>query len=546
MSMFCFQCQETAQNKGCNVRGVCGKSDTTANLQDILIALLKGISFCTQFLRKKQKESNSELDFFINDSLFETITNANFNPKVFELRIKKAQSFLKSLKSKIAKIQLNVNYPKESLLENDSLAELCEKASTLGVLSESNEDRKSLIELCIYGLKGIAAYAHHAFVLKKQDKSIFQFMQKALSSTTNPQTSLDSLTTLVLECGEYGVKTMALLDEANRLTYGEPEITEVNLSVSDKPGILISGHDLKDLEQLLEQSKDSGVDIYTHSEMLPAHYYPFFKKYSHFKGNYGGSWWKQNEEFEKFNGAILMTTNCITPPKSSYIDRIFTTGPVGYEGISHIEKSQDGSKDFSTVIETAEKCKSPTNLEEGKIIGGFAHNTLLQNSEKILELIQSKKLTQLIVMGGCDGRHKERDYYEKFAKALPKTTIILTAGCAKYRYIKLDLGDIEGIPRVLDAGQCNDSYSLAYTALKLKEVLGLKDINDLPIVYNIAWYEQKAVLVLLALLYLGAKKIHLGPTLPAFLSPNIAKILVEKFQISPISSVEEDIQKMIN
>lgn len=544
--MFCYQCQETAQGKGCSIIGVCGKTPKTAKLQDLLIYTTKGVALYSSLLRKKSHISN-EINRFIINSLFITITNANFDDEAIINEIKKGVVIRENLETSLSSDE------KKSL---EKFSHLNWKFSTdediiafsdnkkVGVLRTENEDIKSLRELLIYGLKGMAAYTEHAMNLGKTQDEIFAFIEKALLATEDDSLTGDELTALVLECGSYGVKAMALLDEANTSSFGNPVITKVNIGVGNSPGILISGHDLNDLKQLLEQSKDSGVDIYTHSEMLPGHYYPELKKYPHFFGNYGNAWWKQKEEFEKFNGPIVFTTNCIVPPspKASYKDRVFTTNAAGYPGWKNIKVDANGNKDFSEVIELAKTCQAPTELEKGEIIGGFAHNQVLALADTVIENIKSGAIRKFVVMAGCDGRMASRNYYTEFAEKLPKDTIILTAGCAKYKYNKLNLGDINGIPRVLDAGQCNDSYSLAVIALKLKEVLGLNDVNELPIVYNIAWYEQKAVIVLLALLYLGVKNIHLGPTLPAFLSPNVAKVLVENFGIGTISTVDEDLK----
>lgn len=544
--MFCYQCQETAQGKGCSIIGVCGKTPKTAKLQDLLIYTTKGVALYSSLLRKKGHISN-EINRFIINSLFITITNANFDDEAIINEIKKGVVIRENLETSLSSDE------KKSL---EKFSHLNWKFSTdediiafsdnkkVGVLRTENEDIKSLRELLIYGLKGMAAYTEHAMNLGKTQDEIFAFIEKALLATEDDSLTGDELTALVLECGSYGVKAMALLDEANTSSFGNPVITKVNIGVGNRPGILISGHDLNDLKQLLEQSKDSGVDIYTHSEMLPGHYYPELKKYPHFFGNYGNAWWKQKEEFEKFNGPIVFTTNCIVPPspKAGYKDRVFTTNAAGYPGWKNIKVDANGNKDFSEVIELAKTCQAPTELEKGEIIGGFAHNQVLALADTVIENIKSGAIRKFVVMAGCDGRMASRNYYTEFAEKLPKDTIILTAGCAKYKYNKLNLGDINGIPRVLDAGQCNDSYSLAVIALKLKEVLGLNDVNELPIVYNIAWYEQKAVIVLLALLYLGVKNIHLGPTLPAFLSPNVAKVLVENFGIGTISTVDEDLK----
>lgn len=543
MGMFCYQCQETAQCKGCTIRGVCGKTEDVANLQDLLIYTLKGIS-AYNLAARKLGIATEKADKFIMEGLFNTITNANFNRNVFIEKINQGLIIREEVKNQVldngGDITL-ITHP--SAHWNGKTEEFDEIAKNIGVLSTNNEDIRSLRELIIYGLKGMAAYAEHAYNLGYKDDKIFEFMQKALVATTDESLSGNDLLGLVMECGKYGVDVMALLDKANTSTYGNPEITKVNIGVRNNPGILISGHDLKDMEELLKQTDGTGVDVYTHGEMLPAHYYPAFKKYSHFAGNYGNAWWKQDKEFELFNGPILMTTNCITPPKDSYKDRIYTTGAAGFNGVKHIPDRINGKeKDFSKIIEQAKKCQPPTEIESGEIVGGFAHNTVLSLADKVVDGVKSGAIKRFFVMAGCDGRMKSREYYTDFAKKLPKDTIILTAGCAKYKYNKLNLGDIGGIPRVLDAGQCNDSYSLAVIALKLKEVFKLNDINELPISYNIAWYEQKAVIVLLALLYLGVKNIHLGPTLPAFLSPNVVKILVENFKIGGITNVDDDMK----
>ncbi|MGB9814079.1 MAG: hydroxylamine reductase [Thermovenabulum sp.] len=542
MSMFCFQCQETAKNQGCTVRGVCGKSEDTAKLQDLLIYTLKGIAYVNQKAREKGL-AEEKIDKFMIESLFSTLTNVNFDEEYFVLAIKKALALREEIKSRLNLDDQNL--PDASTWTGSTRIEFIKKADNVGVLSEENEDIRSLKELLTYGVKGIAAYAFHAYVLGFKNEEIFKFIEKALSEILRKDISPDELFSLVIECGKYAVETLSLLDKANTSTYGNPEITKVNIGVRNNPGILVSGHDLKDLEELLKQTMGTGIDVYTHGEMLPAHYYPAFKKYPHFAGNYGNSWWLQDKEFESFNGPILMTTNCLIPPKESYKDRLYTTNVVGFEGVKHIPIGPDGKKDFSEIIEHAKRCKPPVEIEKGEIIGGFAHNQVLALADKVVEAVKSGAIKKFVVMAGCDGRFKSREYYTEFAKALPKDTVILTAGCAKYRYNKLNLGDINGIPRVLDAGQCNDSYSLAVIALKLKEVFGLNDINELPIVYNIAWYEQKAVAVLLALLYLGVKNIHLGPTLPAFLSPGVAKVLVEKFNIGGITDVENDIKVLI-
>ncbi|HZX45663.1 MAG TPA: hydroxylamine reductase [Clostridia bacterium] len=544
MGMFCFQCQEAAKGAGCTARGVCGKTEDTANLQDLLIYTLKGISIYGVKARGTGI-IDRRADRFVVKSLFSTITNVNFDKESFIKRIKEGLEIRESLKERLIKEteQVQDDLHDAALWTADTEEELYKKAAQVGVLSTPNEDIRSLRELLIYGAKGMAAYVEHAAVLGYEDDNLYAFMQKALAATTDDNLTVEDLTSLVMECGKHGVDAMALLDKANTSTYGNPEITRVNIGVRDNPGILVSGHDLKDLEELLVQTEGTGVDVYTHGEMLPANYYPAFKKYKHFVGNYGNAWWKQDKEFEAFNGPILMTTNCLVPPKDSYKDRVYTTGVVGFEGVKHIQARVDGKpKDFSEIIEHAKSCKPPTEIEKGAIVGGFAHNTMAGLAGSVVEAVKKGAIKRFFVMAGCDGRNKARDYYTEFAKKLPDDTVILTAGCAKYRYNKLDLGDINGIPRVLDAGQCNDSYSLALTALKLKEAFGLEDVNQLSISYNIAWYEQKAVIVLLALLYLGVKNIHLGPTLPAFLSPNVAKVLVENFGIGGITSVEEDIK----
>jgi len=540
MSMFCFQCQETAKNSGCTVRGVCGKPDTTANLQDLLIFALKGISYVAD----AAGDTDPKIGLFIAQSLFMTITNANFDDDVFVTRIREALRLRDELKAKHASV-LGDTLPKAVVWTADKIEEFQEKAKTVGVLSTAHEDVRSLRELLVSGLKGVSAYADHAAMLGYEDQSIYTFLTEALASTTK-DLSVDEMVALVLKAGETAVTTMALLDKANTSTFGNPEITKVNLGVRNNPGILISGHGLKDMEELLKQTEGSGVDVYTHSEMLPANYYPAFKKYKHFVGNYGNSWWHQNKEFETFNGPILMTTNCIVPVRDSYKDRIFTTGMAGYPGIKHLPDRKDGkAKDFSEIIELAKNCPPPTELETGEIIGGFAHAQVLALTDKVVEAVKSGAIKRFVVMAGCDGRQKGRSYFTEVAEELPEDTIILTAGCAKYRYNKLKLGDIGGIPRVLDAGQCNDSYSLAVIAMKLKEVFGLDDINDLPLSFDIAWYEQKAVAVLLALLFLGVKGIRLGPTLPGFLSPNVAKVLVENFNIKATGDVKADVAAMM-
>ncbi|WP_455259976.1 hydroxylamine reductase [Ruminococcus sp.] len=540
--MFCYQCQETANCSGCTVSGVCGKKPDTANMQDLLVYVTKGISAVTTQIRAEGKQIDKSINHLITLNLFTTITNANFDKDVIIERIK---TTLKVKENLLKEVSDKSALPSASLW-NGNESEFAAKAATVGVLATENEDIRSLRELITYGLKGLSAYSKHANVLLEDNEELDAFLQRALAMLLDDTLSVDDLVSLTLETGKYGVDGMAMLDKANTSAYGNPEITKVNIGVRSNPAILVSGHDLRDLEMLLEQTKDTGVDVYTHSEMLPAHYYPTFKKYSHFVGNYGNAWWKQKEEFESFNGAILMTTNCIVPPKDSYKDRMFTTGAAGYPGVKHIGGEIGEIKDFSEIIEVAKKCKPPVEIESGEIIGGFAHNQVLALADKIVDAVKSGDIKKFVVMAGCDGRAKSRNYYTEFAKALPKDTVILTAGCAKYKYNKLNLGDINGIPRVLDAGQCNDSYSLAVIALKLKEVFGLDDINELPIIYNIAWYEQKAVIVLLSLLYLGVKNIHLGPTLPAFISPNVLNVLVENFGISGIGSVEDDIKLFFN
>ena len=535
-NMFCYQCQETFCNEGCVKSGVCGKKPEVANKQDLLIWLTKGLSQVTTALRAEGKKVSQEINSLVTHNLFTTITNANFNEDAIDERIEKTIKTTKTLKSELSKEVFSEASNYEDL-NRDNWAEVSKK---VGVLSTEDEDERSLRELVIYGLKGLCAYTVHAEVLGKTNEEIDSFIQRALSETLEEK-SIDELFNLVVETGEYGVKGMALLDEANTSSYGNPEISKVNIGVRNNPAILISGHDLKDMEMLLEQTEGTGVDVYTHSEMLPANYYPKFKKYDRFVGNYGSSWWNQREEFKSFNGPVLFTTNCIVPPLDEYKDRIYTTGAAGFKGCKHIEGSVGEKKDFSEIIEHAKRCEPPKEIENGEIVGGFAHNQVMELEDKVVEAVKSGAIKKFVVMAGCDGRQKGRNYYTEFAKALPEDTVILTAGCAKYRYNKLNLGDIGGIPRVLDAGQCNDSYSLAVIALRLKEVFGLDDINDLPIVYNIAWYEQKAVIVLLALLSLGVKNIHLGPTLPAFLSENVTKVLVDKFNLAPISNVEDDL-----
>ena len=538
--MFCFQCQETAGCKGCTQMGVCGKTPEVAAMQDLLIYVTKGVAAVAARLRKEGQPVFREVNHLVTLNLFATITNANFDREAITTRIEETLQVRQNL---VARLHDKAGLPEAALWVGEKTG-FEAKAKTVGILSEENEDIRSLRELITYGLKGLSAYLWHANVLGREDEAIDAFQQEALAKLLDTSLSVEELTALALETGKWGVQGMALLDSANTSAYGNPEITKVDLGVRKNPGILISGHDLRDLEQLLEQTEGTGVDVYTHGEMLAAHYYPRFKQYAHFAGNYGNAWWQQKEEFEAFNGPILLTTNCLVPPKASYKERLFTTGITGFPGCRHIEET-DGRKDFSPLIELARKCQPPKELEQGQIVGGFAHEQVFALADKVVAAVKSGAVKKFVVMAGCDGRMKSRSYYEEFAKALPRDTIILTAGCAKYKYIKLNLGDISGIPRVLDAGQCNDSYSLALIALKLKEVFGLADVNELPIAYNIAWYEQKAVIVLLALLHLGVKNIHLGPTLPAFLSPNVAKVLVENFGIGGIGSVEGDIKAMI-
>ena len=551
--MYCFQCQETAKNTGCTVKGVCGKPENTANLQDLLIFVLKGIAVYAERL-KELGVREREMGLFVAQSLFATITNANWDDDWFVARIREALKRRDALREQFLAAYREKNgtdfadkLPEAAVWHADDPAEFAAKAKTVGVLSSENEDVRSLRELLVIGLKGIAAYADHAAVLGYEQDAVYDFMMEALASTTK-DLSGDEMVALVLRAGETAVTTMALLDKANTETYGNPEITEVSIGVRGNPGILISGHDLKDMAELLEQTKDSGVDVYTHGEMLPANYYPAFKQYAHFAGNYGGPWWRQNTEFESFNGPILLTTNCLVPLKkeNTYLNRLFTTGMVGYPGATYIpDRPKGGSKDFSAIVKLARTCPPPTELESGTIVGGFAHNQVLALADKVIAAVKSGAIKRFVVMAGCDGRFPSREYYTQVAESLPKDTVILTAGCAKYRYNKLNLGDIGGIPRVLDAGQCNDSYSLAVIAMKLKEAFGLSNINQLPVSYDIAWYEQKAVAVLLALLSLGVKGIRLGPTLPAFLSPNVAKVLVSKFDLKPIGGVEEDVVAMM-
>ena len=536
--MFCYQCQETAGCKGCTVVGVCGKQPDVAAMQDLLVWVTKGISAVTTRLREEGRAVADEVNHLVTENLFTTITNANFDKAAIEKRIEKTLEMKTALWEQLERRD---NLPEAAGWTGEP-SEFIKKASEAGVLIGQNEDIISLRSLITYGLKGLSAYTRHANVLLQEDREVDAFLQRALAATLDDGLSVDDLIHLTLETGEYGVRGMALLDRANTETYGNPEITTVDIGVGSNPGILVSGHDLRDMEMLLEQTQGTGVDVYTHSEMLPAQYYPAFKKYPNFKGNYGNAWWRQKEEFEMFNGPILMTTNCIVPPKDSYKDRLYTTGAAGYPGCTYINGGIGGKKDFSVIIQHAKRCEPPTGIEQGQIVGGFAHAQVLALADKVVDAVKSGKIRKFVVMAGCDGRAKSRTYYTDFAKVLPEDTVILTAGCAKYRYNKLNLGDIEGIPRVLDAGQCNDSYSLALIAMKLQEIFGLDDINDLPIIYNIAWYEQKAVIVLLALLSLGIKNIHLGPTLPAFLSPNVVNVLVEKFGIAGIDSVASDVE----
>ena len=538
--MFCYQCQETLNNKGCTKAGVCGKKADVASAQDLLVYTTKLLCDVLNNLRGENYTIDKKYNHIVTYNMFITITNANFD---LDMILDQVVKTIEAKDELLAKLNDKSKLRKLSLYSDKDRAKLMALAEIVGVLVTKDEDQRSLKELATYGIKGMSAYMKHANTLNYDDESIDIFIQETLARFIDVEIPIDELYETVLKTGEYGVKAMALLDKANTETYGNPEITKVNIGVSDKPGILISGHDLKDIEMLLEQTEGSGVDVYTHSEMLPAHYYPKFKKYKHFIGNYGNSWWMQKEEFEKFNGPVLFTTNCIVPPKTDYIDRIYTTGAAGFPGCKHIKADENGHKDFTEIIEHAKKCKAPVQIEEGELVGGFAHNQVLALKDKVVDAVKSGAIKRFVVMGGCDGRQKGRSYYTEFAEKLPKDTVILTAGCAKYRYNKLNLGDIAGIPRVLDAGQCNDSYSLAMIALALKDAFGLDDINDLPIVYNIAWYEQKAVIVLLALLSLGVKNIHLGPTLPAFLTGNVVNILVEKFGIAPNSSVDEDLAK---
>lgn len=544
-NMFCFQCQETAKGTGCTVKGVCGKMSSTSAMMDMLLFSVRGIAIVANTLRNGHRKIDEKINRFIVDALFTTITNANFDDQRIIRLIRKGMELRNELINQAR--QAGIPLPETDELQwQGTEEEYTAKASQVGVLRETDENLRSLKELTLYGLKGMAAYTEHAMHLGFNDESIHTFMQQALSDMTTQKLTVPELTQLVLETGKYGVSAMALLDKANTQSYGNPEITKVDIGVRSNPGILISGHDLKDLEELLEQTEGTGVDVYTHSEMLPAHYYPAFKKYSHFAGNYGNSWWRQREEFETFNGPIYFTTNCIVPPlpSASYINRMYTGNSTGYPGCKHIQENTDGYKDFSEIIAQAKKCPPPMEIETGHITGGFAHNQVVQLAPQIIEAVRSGAIRKFIVMAGCDGRMKNREYYTEFAEALPKNTVILTAGCAKYRYNKLGLGDINGIPRVLDAGQCNDSYSLALIALKLKEIFGLANVNDLPIAFNIAWYEQKAVIVLLALLSLGFKNIHIGPTLPAFVSPAILNVLAEQFNLGGITDVKQDLQRL--
>jgi hydroxylamine reductase len=546
--MFCYQCQEAAKGIACTgSKGVCGVTDSVIHLQDFAIHMLKGLAACNIEARKLQIE-NQEIDKHVYETLFKTITNVSFSQDDFVQNIEKTIRLRNEIKKSILENGNSIEIDHDSIhFDCKNEQEMLAKAEQIsGEIDAPNEDIRSLRALIIYGLKGLAAYQEHAENLNYEDNSLYEFVQRALAATIDDSLSLDENIALVLETGKFGVDAMALLDKANTETYGNPEISEVNIGVSDKPGILISGHDLKDMEELLKQTDGTGVDVYTHSEMLPANYYPAFKKYKHFVGNYGNAWWQQDKEFEQFNGPILMTTNCLVPPKKSYIDRVYTTGPVQFDGLTHIADRNNGSeKDFSQIIEHAKKCEAPIEIETGKIVGGFAHNQVIQLADKVVDAVKSGDIKKFVVMAGCDGRQKSRKYYTEFAEQMPNDSVILTAGCAKFRYNKLELGDIGGIPRILDAGQCNDSYSLVVIALKLKEVFGLDDINELPIAYNIAWYEQKAVIVLLALLYLGVKNIHLGPTLPAFLSQNVTKVLVDNFGIAGISTVEKDLLELV-
>ncbi len=548
MSMFCFQCQEAAKGTGCTVKGVCGKTEDVAQMQDEMMYVLKGLSFYNQEA-KRAGIIKKDIDRFIMENIFRTITNANFDKEVFIDKVRDGIMLRIDLEKELKDNDVKIDKPIPEYADwyAYTVPEYERKAPNVGVLQTKDEDIRSLRELLTYGIKGIAAYAEHADNLGHREEDIVDFIQKGLVATVDDSLSADDLVAWVMDCGKHGVDVMSLLDKANTSAYGHPEISKVNLGVRNNPAILISGHDMKDMEELLEQTKGTGVDVYTHCEMLPANYYPAFKKYEHFVGNYGNSWWKQKEEFEKFNGPVLLTTNCLVPPKDSYKERIYTTGAAGFDGCVHIpDRKNEEAKDFSALIEHAKKCDSPIELETGELVGGFAHNQIIALADKVVDAVKSGAIKKFFVMAGCDGRMKSREYYTEFAENLPQDTVILTAGCAKFRYNKLQLGDIGGIPRILDAGQCNDSYSLAVVALKLKEIFKVNDINELPIEYNIAWYEQKAVIVLLALLYLGVKDIHLGPTLPAFLSPNVANILVDKFGISGIGKAEEDVEMFMN
>ncbi|WP_204559182.1 hydroxylamine reductase [Bacillus mesophilus] len=542
--MFCFQCQETAKGTGCTIAGVCGKKDDLANMQDLLIYTLKGVAIVNTFAREVGL-NHPKADGFIVNGLFMTITNANWDKNEFFNKVREGLRIREEVKDSILEAGYRLHSHTDFVTwyaETNEDLEIKSASQEVSILATRDEDIRSLRELIVYGLKGLAAYLQHAAQLNYTDDNLYAFMQKALAQTTDDEVSMQELIDLSMECGKYGVSAMELLDTANTSTYGHPEMTKVNIGVRQNPGILISGHDLKDMEELLKQTEGTGVDVYTHSEMLSANYYPAFKKYNHFVGNYGNAWWEQTREFESFNGPILMTTNCIVPPKASYKGRMYTTGATAVEGVNYIEKREDGSKDFSMIIDHAKMCEPPVEIEKGEIIGGFAHNQVAQVADKVVDAVKQGDIKRFFVMAGCDGRHKSRSYYKEFAEELPKDTIILTAGCAKYRYNKLDLGDINGIPRVLDAGQCNDSYSLVMTALKLKDAFGLESINELPLSYNIAWYEQKAVIVFLSLLYLGVKNIHVGPTLPAFLSPNVTNFLVENFGVGGITNTTEDIE----
>ncbi|MCI6643434.1 MAG: hydroxylamine reductase [Alloprevotella sp.] len=544
--MFCFQCQETAKNEGCMIKGVCGKDAPTANAMDLLLFVVRGISTITDTLRKAGQPIDNKVNILVNDALFSTITNANFDIESIHTRIDEALVMRETLKQQAA--TAGVALPNlDCLTWTGTRADYEEKAKSVGVLAEEDIDKRSLKELIVYGLKGMAAYQEHAARLGYEDEGAYAFLQYALAATATSDLDVPALIELTLKTGEAGVTSMALLDKANTESYGHPELTEVNIGVGTRPGILISGHDLHDMEQLLQQTEGTGVDVYTHGEMLPANFYPAFKKYKHFVGNYGNAWWQQREEFTSFNGPIFFTTNCIVPPaaNSTYKDRLFTSNATGFPGCKHIDTDENGHKDFSEIIEIAKTCAPPTEIERGSIVGGFAHNQVLQLADKVVDAVKTGAIRKFVVMSGCDGRQRGRSYYTDFAEQLPKDVVILTSGCAKFRYNKLQLGDINGIPRVLDAGQCNDSYSWAVIALKLKEIFGANDINDLPIAFNVAWYEQKAVIVLLALLYLGIKNIHLGPTIPAFLSPNVVKVLVENFGIAGIDSVDADLKKLI-